>query len=340
MRGSTTASAAASRAAAASTSSSAWVGSTVTREVSPGRCPLRPARCISLATPLGLPICSTWSTGAKSTPRSRLDVHTTARSLRPRRPSSTHSRTSRSSEPWWSAMVPAQCGRASSSAWYQISAEERTLVKTSVDCARSIAATTSGSSLRPMWPAQGKRSTVGGARVAISTRLAARPRTMWPCAACAGPTSAASASSRLASVADRPHTGSVRARPRRRASASSTCTPRLLDSSSCHSSTTTPRRCAKRSRQSGRDRKSDRLSGVVTSAVGRRFAWRARAASAVSPVRTSTVQAGRNAAAARASASPVSLASARSGVIHRTVSGGGSSGVPSGPSSSGPSQAA
>ena len=79
-------------------------------------------------------------------------------------------------------------------------------MKTSVDCARSIAATTSGSSLRPMWPAQGKRSTLGGASVSITTRLAASPRTMRPRAACAGPTSAASASSRLPSVADRPQT--------------------------------------------------------------------------------------------------------------------------------------
>ena len=100
--------------------------------------------------PFGLPICSTWSTGAKSTPRSRLDVQTTARSRPSRRPASTQSRTSRSSEPWCSAIVPAQSGRASSSAWYQISVCDRTLVKTSVDFARSIARITCGSILRPM----------------------------------------------------------------------------------------------------------------------------------------------------------------------------------------------
>ena len=33
-----------------------------TRLTRPGPCPLRPARCRSLATPLGLPICSTRST--------------------------------------------------------------------------------------------------------------------------------------------------------------------------------------------------------------------------------------------------------------------------------------
>ena len=77
-----------------------------------------------------------------------------------------------------------------------------------------------------------------------------------------------------------------------RASASSTCTPRLLDISSCHSSTMTVDTCARRSRQSARASISVRLSGVVTSAVGSRLFCRARADDAVSPVRTSTVQCG------------------------------------------------
>ena len=86
MRGSRRRSAAASRAAAASTNSSACAGTIVMREMAPGWWPLRPARCSRRATPLGEPICSTWSTGVKSTPRSRLDVHTTAFSLLRRRP--------------------------------------------------------------------------------------------------------------------------------------------------------------------------------------------------------------------------------------------------------------
>ena len=94
-RGSMRRAAAAPRAAAASTSSSTCVGTTVMRDTSPGRWPLRPARCSRRAMPLGLPICSTWSTGAKSTPRSRLDVHTTARSRPSRSAASTQSRTSR-----------------------------------------------------------------------------------------------------------------------------------------------------------------------------------------------------------------------------------------------------
>lgn len=89
----------AQRAAAASTSSSAWVGTMVTREVRPGAWPERPARCIRRATPFGEPIWNTRSTGRKSTPRSRLEVQTTALSLPFLRPSSTQSRTDWSSEP-------------------------------------------------------------------------------------------------------------------------------------------------------------------------------------------------------------------------------------------------
>ncbi len=79
---------------------------------------------------------------------------------------------------------------------------------------------------------------------------------------------------------------------------------------------------------------------MVTSAVGKRLFCRARADDAVSPVRTSTVQCGCNALAARASANPVSAASARSGVIHSAVSGGAASAAPAGPSTSGGIQAA
>ena len=89
-----------------------------------------------------------------------------------------------------------------------------------------------------------------------------------------------------------------------------------------------------------RESSSVRLSGVVTNAVGRRRSCRVRADEGVSPVRTSTVHCGLSARAARASASPVSAASARSGVNHSTVSGGGVSTVPAGPSASGPIHAA
>ena len=237
-------------------------------------------------------------------------------------------------------MVPAQSGRALMIAWYQISVCERTLVNTSVERAPSIARITSGSSFKPMCPAHGKRSMVFGCAVAMTIVLPSLPRTIRVGAAGSTPTRQASAVSRLARVAESPHARSAGRAPRRRASASSTCTPRLVDSSSCHSSTTIASRCAKRSRQSARARNSVRLSGVVTSAVGSRLPCRARAAAAVSPVRTSTLQCGCRAAAARVSASPVSAASARSGVIQSSVSGGGLSGEPASPRSSGGSAAA
>ena len=193
-----------------------------------------------------------------------------------------------------------------------------------------------------MWPAHGKRSIVGGCAVAISMVFASRPCTMRPGRAGATPVRHSSACSRFASVADRPHVRSAGRASRSRASASSTCTPRLLASSSCHSSTTTASRCATRSRQSARDRSSVRLSGVVTRIVGSRRSWRARTEEGVSPVRRSTVQAGCSAAAARAMASVVSAASARSGVIQSSVSGGAASPAAArpGPSSSGPISAA
>ena len=119
-RDSTWPASAARRAATASTSSSVLVGTRVTRLGRPGAWPLRPARCSSRATPLALPICSTRSTGRKSTPRSRDEVATTAFSRPSLRPSSTHSRSPLSSEPWCSATMPAQSGRASRISWYQI----------------------------------------------------------------------------------------------------------------------------------------------------------------------------------------------------------------------------
>ena len=191
-----------------------------------------------------------------------------------------------------------------------------------------------------MCPAHGKRSIVFGSMLSMTIAFASWPRTSAAAVLRAGPTSAASATSRFASVADRPQMRTSGRSAASRASASSVCTPRLVDRSSCHSSTTTASRCAKRSRQSARARNSVRLSGVVTSAVGSRLVCWARAGAAVSPVRTATVQCGRSAAAASASARPVSAASARSGVSHRSVSGGGSPAAPWGPRTSGGTAAA
>ena len=66
---------------------------------------------------------------------------------------------------------------------------------------------------------------------------------------------------------------------------------------------------------------SVRLSGVVISAVGKRRDWRARSALEVSPLRTPTLQGKFISVSGALSARSVSAASARIGVIHKTVSG-------------------
>ncbi len=183
--------------------------------------------------PFALPICSTRSTGRKSTPRSRLAVQITALSSPFFRPASTHSRTSRSSEPWCRAISPAHSGRASRMFWYQISDCERVLVNTSVASCCSISSMTGCSMAMPRWPPQGKRDTLGGIRVSTRISLRMSPSTSTPLPS---PSSTSWACARLPMVADRPHTTSCGRQKRRRASASCTCTPRLLPISSCHSS--------------------------------------------------------------------------------------------------------
>ena len=310
---------AARRAAAASTSSSVFVGTSVTRLTRPGAWPLRPARCSSRATPFGLPICSTRSTGRKSTPRSRLDVATTALSEPSFKPASTHSRTLLSSEPWCSAICPAHSGRAVSSNWYQISACERTLVKTSVvPFVASISSTTGCCICAPRCPPHEKRPGSLGSSVSMTIFLSLRP-----CTSVAGsPHSVRIASPRLPSVADKPHTASFGFQRFNRASANCTCTPRLLPMSSCHSSTITvctpASSCAARSRVSI----SDSDSGVVTSAVGMRRSCLARSPLGVSPVRWPTVHAGATSGSGNCNARVVSAASARIGVSHSTPSDG------------------
>ena len=311
----------AARAAAASISSRLCVGTRLMREGRPGAWPLRPARWIKRATPLAEPICSTRSTGKKSTPRSRLEVHTAARTVPFFSPASTHSRTALSSEPWCSAITPAQSGRASRIAWYQRSAWARVLVNTRVEALSSIAWTTWASMLKPMWPAQAKRSARAGSKVSMTSFLAVAPCTVTASSA-AVPTSADSASGRLPRVADTPQLSSAGLNWRSRASASCSCTPRLLPSNSCHSSTTASFTCCSTSRASARASRSVRLSGVVTSTVGSRLACALRSALLLSPLRRALVQAGAKSASGSRRASSVSAANARIGVIQSTVSGG------------------
>ena len=90
-----------------------------------------------------------------------------------------------------------------------------------------------------MWPAHGNRSIGSGISVSISSFRGIAAETSRAAAAREGPTSAATASSRLASVADRPQETRPGRSERSRSRASSVCTPRFVESSSCHSSTIT-----------------------------------------------------------------------------------------------------
>ena len=183
---------------------------------------------------------------------------------------------------------------------------------------------TSGRSFVLRCPAHGKRSIVSGTSASTSTSLGTTPRTnrRGPGSPVSvNPSSVSAASSRLPSVADTPHVRSAGQRRRSRASASSTCTPRLLERSSCHSSTTTHRRSRKISALSLRQSSSESDSGVVTRAVGSCSRCRARRDCDVSPVRDSTVHGSPSSAMGSLSACSVSAASARSGVIQSTRSG-------------------
>ena len=219
-------------------------------------------------------------------------------------------------------MLPAQSGRSFSSSWYQASACERTLVKTSVGPERSISATTGFSICAPRCPPQEKRPGSCGSSVSTTSCLSMRPRTSTPGVRPRAGSNAASASSRLPSVADRPHTTSPGFHWRSRPSASCSCTPRLLPSISCHSSTITVCSAAKSSRARSRVSSSVSDSGVVTSAVGSLRSCRARSADGVSPLRTPTVQRGARSGSGCCKARAVSEASARIGVSHSTCKPG------------------
>ena len=251
-------------------------------------------------------------------------MQTTHRIVPARSWSSTQSRTSRSSDPWCSAICPAHAGFALKIAWYQISVCDRVFVNTNAERPDSMAATTCGSSVKPRCPAHGKRSTFGGMTLSMTVSLGSRPRINFGTPPT--PSSTLAAVAVLPSVADRPQTRKPGDHVRRRANASSVKTPRFDDSNSCHSSTTTDRRLANFSRASACVSSSDRLSGVVTSTVGSRSRCFLRADALVSPVRRPTSQFSPSGASGAASDAAVSLESARSGVSHNTRNGGGSTG--------------
>ena len=81
---------------------------------------------------------------------------------------------------------------------------------------------------------------VGGSKVSTVVAFGAVPWINTPSPDML-PSNTSRASSRLPSVAERPHVRKFGTYCRSRASPSSVCTPRLLPTSSCHSSTTTQR---------------------------------------------------------------------------------------------------
>lgn len=146
----------------------------------------------------------------------------------------------------------------------------------------------------------------------------------FPFSAAAGsPSKTSIACPRFPSVAESPQIRRSGNHRRNRARHNSACTPRLDPSNSCHSSRMTHRSPANFSRVSACVSNSDKLSGVVTSAVGKRSRCLCRADDDVSPVRNSTVHGIFKSASGARSDFTVSFASARNGVIHSTRSGSG-----------------
>ena len=145
-----------------SMSSIAWVGRKWMVLPALGRCPLRPARWMNRPTPLGLPIWMQFSTGLKSTPKSKLEVHTTTLSCSSRKASSTQRRIFLSILPWCMAIFPAKLGSASSKRWNQISHCARVLVKMRVVLFFCTNFKTWGRRCKPKCPRQGKLSMLLG----------------------------------------------------------------------------------------------------------------------------------------------------------------------------------
>ncbi len=158
------------------------------------------------ATPFGPPIWTTVSTGAKSTPRSRLEVQTTAFRLSLRMACSTQRRVSLSILPWCMAISPASSGCFSSSFWNQISHCPRVLVNKRVVRLFAIMGITCSRRCNPRCPRQGKVSMVSGMilRTVIFLSSSARRSTELSRAWESGPSRTCRACSRFPMVAEIP----------------------------------------------------------------------------------------------------------------------------------------
>ena len=197
---------AARRAAAASTSSSVLVGTSVSAAGRPGAWPLRPARCSSRATPLAEPICSTRSTGRKSTPRSSDEVATTALQLaflQAELDPLAHRLVERA------VVQRDQPGPLGPRLEQQLVPDLGLRARVGEDqrgaAERSISSTTGCCICAPRWPPQEKRPGSAGSSVSMTSVLSTRPCTSAASRRRAEQ-HAASPRRRLPSVADRPQT--------------------------------------------------------------------------------------------------------------------------------------
>ncbi len=215
----------------------------------------------------------------------------------------------------------ARSGAAVERALCHNSACERVLVNTIAVRASRNSARTVGRRRSPRCPAHGNGASASGSKLSISIRFGIPPSTTSIDAGVPSsvrPPSTSAASSIFPSVAERPHTRRPGAARRRRASASAVRTPRFEPRSSCHSSTITVCSPAKRGAKSGWLRRSERLSGVVTSASpGLLRIFRLRYVD-TSPVQRSTRQSIPRPCSGSRRFVSVSAASARMGVIHKT----------------------
>ncbi len=116
---------------AATSRSPRYFGKTRPLDGSPTRWPARPIRCSPVATDDGASTCTTRSMAPMSMPSSSDDVATSAGSFPALRASSTSSRCSRATDPWWARTSSSPASSLSRAA--RRSARRREFTNTSVD---------------------------------------------------------------------------------------------------------------------------------------------------------------------------------------------------------------
>ena len=148
---------------------------------------------------------------------------------------------------------------------------------------------TLSTNLPPKWPAQGKTSTSSGKIDVMFNFLFFLERIIVFLAVGEG-TNTSNACSILPMVAEIPQTLALGAMLFILATANSVNTPRLLESNSCHSSTTTQATCLNQREFRFCENKICKVSGVVMSTSGIKRSCFRRLLVGVSPLRTSATQ--------------------------------------------------